>query len=447
MMREHEDMDSFLDEVCTQVKAREMHLEIREEIGTHLQELIAQKEAEGYTTKEAASWAFQQMGDPAELGKGLHQVHKPRIYWGLLMTVLLFSIMSLFAMWSVDASYQKTVMSFVNFTKHQFIFVILGIVIMCGLYFWDFRKLKDYSWLLYLITVGGMVLTRLFGVHINGASRYISIGPIQLDWIGISPYLLVTAIAGILMNSSVRKLEGRKNYRLLEFLLIVAPVVIYMMVPAMPELFMYLIVSFVLIGWLSHKWLQSSLIAAGLFLTGIIYVWYSPYLWNRLMAAITPMNDPSGAGYLYLQMAAVIRSSGWWGNGFGANHTRLPFIYSEMFLTYMISCFGWGAGLVLLSVVIWFLTRLAHAVKAVREPNGRTLILVLSMLLAIPLVYGLAMASGKVLIINLPFPFLSYGGSHLMIEYAVVGLLLGVYRRKDMIPLHKQTIVDKVSST
>jgi cell division protein FtsW (lipid II flippase) len=52
------------------------------------------------------------------------------------------------------------------------------------------------------------------------------------------------------------------------------------------------------------------------------------------------------------------------------------------------------------------------------------------MLLAIQLVYGLAMASGKMLKIDLPFPFLSYGGSHLMIEYAVVGLLLGVYRRK-----------------
>jgi cell division protein FtsW (lipid II flippase) len=279
MMREHEDMDSFLDEVCTQVKAREMHPEIRQEIGNHLQELIAQKEAEGgYTPKEAAFWAFRQMGDPAELGKRLHLVHKPQIYWGLLVTVLLFSIMSLFAMLSVDAGNQNTTMSFVYFT-HQFMFVFLGIVIMCGLYFWDFRKLKDYSWLLYWITVGGMVLTRFFGVQVYGASRYFSVGPIQLDWIGIR-----------------------------------------------------------------------------------------------------------------------------------------------------------GAGLVLLSAVIWFLTRLVYSFKAVREPYGRTLILALAMLLAIQLVYGLAMASGKMLIIDLPFPFLSYGGSHLMIEYAVVGLLLGVYRRKDMIP-------------
>jgi cell division protein FtsW (lipid II flippase) len=434
MMREHEDMDSFLDEVCTQVKAREMHLQIRQEIGTHLQELIAEKEAEGgCTPKEAASWAFRQMGDPAELGKRLHLVHKPRIYWGLLMTVLLFSIMSLFAMLSVDAGNQNTAMSFVYFT-HQFMFVFLGIVIMCGLYFWDFRKLKDYSWLLYWITVGGMLLTRFFGVQVYGASRYFSVGPIKLDWIGISPYLLLTAISGILMNSGFQQTKDRKNDVLRGLLILVVPSIIYMMVPAIPILSMYLLVSFILFGWLSRKWLLSSLIAAGLFLIGIVYAWYSPYLWNRLLAAINSLNDPSGAGYLYVQIAAIIRSSGWWGKGFGAYENHLPGMHSEMLVTYLINCFGWGAGLVLLSAVIWFLTRLVYSFKAVREPYGRTLILALSMLLAIQLVYGLAMASGKMLIIVLPFPFLSYGGSHLMIEYAVVGLLLGVYRRKDMIP-------------
>jgi cell division protein FtsW (lipid II flippase) len=345
MMREHEDIDSFLYDVCTQIKAREVHREIRQEIGNHLQELIVQKEAEGYTPKEAASWAFQRMGDPAEIGKGLHQVHKPRIYWGLLMTVLLFSIMSLFAMWSVDAGYQNTALSFVNFTKHQFMFVFLGIVIMCGLYFWDFRKLKDYSWLLYWITVGGMVLTRFFGVHINGASRYFSVGPIQLDWIGISPYLLLTAISGILMNSGFQQTKDRKRNVLRGLLILGVPSIIYIMVPAILVLSMYLLVSFVLFGWLSRKWLQSSLIAAGLFLIGIVYAWNVPYNWQRLMAAINPLKDPSGYGYMYIKTGSVIRTSGWWGNGLGANENHLPVIHSEMLLTYMIDCFGWGAGL------------------------------------------------------------------------------------------------------
>jgi cell division protein FtsW (lipid II flippase) len=437
MMQEDENINTFLDVVCSQVKARVMHREIRKEIGNHLEELIARKEMEGYTPKAAALWAIQQMGDPAVLGRGLHQVHKPRIPWGLIMTVLFFSIMSLFAMWAVDRGYQGTAMSAVHFTKHQFIFVIVGIVLMLSLYFCDIRKLRDYSWLLYFITVGGMVVTALFGVYIYGSRHYLTIGPTQVDWIGTSLYLLVIAMTGILMNSSLQKTDHRKHNQTLKFLLVLGvPGFIYMEVHAIPELVMFVMVSLVLFGWLTQKWLWSAIIALVLFLISIVYVYINPYLWYRLIAVINPYTDPTNSGYMYIKMIDVIRSAGWGGHGFGAD--RLPLIHSEMLLTYLIKCFGWGAGIILLIAVMWFLTRLAHGVKAVREPYGRTLFLVLAMMLAFPLVYGLAMTTGLVPLVDLPFPFLSYGGSHLLLEYAIVGLLLGVYRRKDMIPFNSR---------
>ena len=108
---------------------------------------------------------------------------------------------------------------------------------------------------------------------------------------------------------------------------------------------------------------------------------------------------------------------------------------------------NWG----LLLIVMFFtmmsllLNRLVYAFRAVREPFGKTLIVVLTMMLAIPFLYGLAMTTGRVMIISLPFPFLSYGMSHILIEYAVVGLLLGIYRRKDMIalPQREMSLQDK----
>jgi cell division protein FtsW (lipid II flippase) len=434
MMQELEDINTFLHVVCTQVKAREMHREIRREIGNHLEELIASKEMEGYTTEAAALWAIQQMGDPAVLGKGLHQVHKPLIPWGLVMTVLFFSIMSLFAMWAVDKGYQGTAMGFVQFTKHQLIFVIVGIVLMLSLYFFDIRKLRGYSWLLYIITVGGMIVTALFGVNYYGSRHYLTIGSTQIDSIGTSLYLLVIAMTGILMNSSLQKTYHQKLNHTLKYLLILGvPGFIYMEVSAIPELLMFLMVSLVLFGWLTQRWLWSLFIALGLFLISVVYIYINPYIWYRLIAALNPYKDPTNSGYMYIKIMNVIRSAGWGGHGFGAD--RLPSIHAEMLVTYLIQCFGWGAGILLLIVVILFLTRLAHAVKAVRESYGRTLFLGLAIMLAIPLVYGLAMTTGLVPLVDLPFPFLSYGGSHLLLEYTTVGLLLGVYRRKDMIPL------------
>jgi cell division protein FtsW (lipid II flippase) len=413
-----------------------MHRDIRLEIGSHLEQLIADKQAEGCSREEAAAWAIRQMGDPVLLGKGLHQVHKPRTYWGLLVGVLVFSIMSLFAMWSIDASYRGTALGYVDFTQRQFIYVAVGIILMLVFYFWDFRKMKNGSCLLYAITVGSMVATSMFGLTVNGARQYISFGPIPLNWIGCSPYLLVVAIAGIMMSGTIPTTKDRRIQVLAKLLLLGVPCLIYVQVRALPELVMYGLVVLVLMGWLTRRWLRSALIALGAAAAGMSFVWNNMYMKNRIAGAINPADDPSGAGYMYLQQLDVIRSAGWWGHGFGSMPGQLPAIHSDMLIPYLLYSFGWVAGLLLLCAVIWFLARLAHAIQAVRDPYGRTLILVLSVLFAVQLVYGLAMTTGRVLITDLPFPFLGYG-SHLMVEYAAAGLLLGIYRRKDIIPVHE----------
>lgn len=434
-MRERDPIDVFLDQVCAPVRSREMHRDIRLEIGSHLEQLIADKQSEGCTREEAAEWAIRQMGDPALLGKGLHQVHRPRTYWGLLIAVLTFSAMSLFAMWSIDASYRGTALGTIDFAQRQFIYVALGTMLMLVFYFWDFRKMKNGSWLLYAITLGSMVATSMSGLTVNGARQYISVGPIMLNTIGYSPYLLVIALAGIMMSGPIPAAKDRKIQALAKLLLLGVPGLIYVQVRALPELVMYVIVVIVLMGWLTRKWHRSALIALGAGAAGTLFIWGNPYMRNRIGAALYPANDPSGAGYMYLQQLDAIRSAGWWGHGFGSMPERLPSIHTEMLIPYLLYSFGWVAGLLLFGAVIWFLARLAHAVQAVRDPYGKALILVLSVLFALQLVYGLAMMTGRVLITDLPLPFLGYG-SHLMVEYAAVGLLLGIYRRKDIIPVH-----------
>lgn len=56
----------------------------------------------------------------------------------------------------------------------------------------------------------------------------------------------------------------------------------------------------------------------------------------------------------------------------------------------------------------------------------------IALILAVQLVYGVLKLSGHIVIIGLPLPFISYGGSHLLMEYGALGLLLSVYRRKDL---------------
>lgn len=433
-MREHDEIDTFLNRVCAHIRSRDMHRDIRQELGAHLEERISDKQADGYSREEAAAWAIGQMGDPVLLGKRLHQVHKPRTFWGLLGMIVLLSVVSLLAMWSVDAGYQDSALfGGVRFAQRQALYVVLGMLIMLVLYFWDYRRLRKGSWILYGATLTAIVITSVFGIEVNGVREYIVFGPISLNGIALSPYLLVIAITGILMNGSLDKARRRSVRLSLKLLVLGGPCVLFVLIRALPELGMYSAVMLVVAGWLTGKWLRSGLAALGAAGAGMLFVWNDPYLLARIGAALFPSQDPLGNGYMYMQQHAAVRSAGWLGHGFGAMPERLPLIHSDMLLPYLIYSFGWVAGLLLIGAVVWLLARLAHAVRVVREPYGKALFLVLSIVLALQLVYGLAMMSGRVMLVSLPFPFLSYG-SHLVMEFAAAGLLLGIYRRKDMIP-------------
>ena len=63
MTNRHERIQHYLDHMCVQVKAREVHNDLRDELGNHMEEMILDKEQEGYTEEEAIAYAIEQMGD------------------------------------------------------------------------------------------------------------------------------------------------------------------------------------------------------------------------------------------------------------------------------------------------------------------------------------------------------------------------------------------------
>ena len=82
MTDQHDKIKRYLDEMCSQVKAREVHTDLRDELGNHIREMMLDKEQEGLTQEEAAEYAIAQMGDPATVGKSMHRLHRHRMHWG-----------------------------------------------------------------------------------------------------------------------------------------------------------------------------------------------------------------------------------------------------------------------------------------------------------------------------------------------------------------------------
>lgn len=433
MERRKKKLDNYLDRVCAEVRAKGMHREIREELSGHFQDLMLERQQLGATEEEAQQYAIAQMGDPQVIGRDLHRIHKPRIPWGLLTAVLMLSAVSLLGMGAIEAgtSFNPALS---DLMLRQTVYIILGITVMTGMYFINFKLLQRASGFIYAAALMAIVASLLLGPElINGNRRYVGFLGFYFDLVGYSPYVFVVALAGIWTSRSfVLKWSGRTR-ELAELALLLLPAVIYAVIRSFPELVVYLAVALTLYVWITRRWVHGLLIAIISIGGGAVYVWNNAILRERITGSLNFSMRPDSTGYLNRRIHETITSAGWRGYGFGGAEEGLPYAYSDLFPVFLVQCFGWAGGLLIIAAVGWFVLKMISSVRAVRDTYGQMLILALALMLAIRLAYGLSILSGRTLITAIPLPFLSYG-QHVFIEFAAVGLLMGVYRRKDMLP-------------
>lgn len=440
MMKELE--QQFLDEVCAEIKAKKTHPEIRQELASHLEDLISERVAKGVPREEATAWAIAQMGSPQSIGKELHQIHKPRVPWGLFGVIALLTIISLIGMASMNMGYGPSYKAngyAINWFENQARYIFIGIISMFIMYFINFRKLKRLSWILYGFAIAGIFASILWGVTVNGINHGVRFFFITTDTTAYRPYVLMVALAGILMCRQESAKTRSWGSALIDIMIIILPAFLLIFLKTFPELAVYLISSIVLYTWITRDWLKSVVLFGASITAGLFFIINNDALMERIMGAIAPSQDLNGFGYIYQLIHQVITSAGWWGHGFGSMHENLPYAYSDFFSVYFIHTFGWVGGLLLLAVIFYFFLKLLSTIRSIRDPYGQALVVGLAFLLAIRLLYGLSVLSGRMMVTSIPFPFISYG-SHVWFEYAAIGLLMGIYRRKDMMPVQEETV-------
>lgn len=200
-------LNRYLNKVCAEVRAKGMHDEIREELSGHFADLMTERQEQGATEEEAQQYAIAQLGDPQAIGRELHQIHKPRIPWALLIGVILLSAVSLLGMGAVEAGVKDYIPD--ALMLRQLVFIALGVAVMAIMYFINFKQLQRASGWIY----GGTLL--MLGASLwlgpdmmNGSRRYVGVLGFPFDLIGFSPYLFVIALAGIWKKPGVMRTTG-----------------------------------------------------------------------------------------------------------------------------------------------------------------------------------------------------------------------------------------------
>ena len=170
------------------------------------------------------------------------------------------------------------------------------------------------------------------------------------------------------------------------------------------------------------------------FFVDYIYNFLSPHQQKRIETFIDPMSDPLGAGYNSIQAQVAIGSGGFFGKGFlSGNQTQLQYIPEQW--TDFIFCvvgeeFGFvGSMLLMFLFIVLFVRIVKTATSAKDEFFGLALIGIFSIYF-IHFIINIGMTIGILPVIGIPLPFVSYGGSSLLINMIMLGLALNVYKSR-----------------
>ncbi len=348
------------------------------------------------------------------------------LHW---LTILWLSI-GLIALFS--ASYPVAEAEFgdgLYYFKRQLVWVLLGMGGFSLIVRSPIRKICQISHWVFLILLGLIFLTLIPGVGttINGATRWLSIGPFLLQPSELIKPFLILQSARLFGMWHKLSLTVRLGW-LLIFALLLGAILLQpnLSTTALCGMTIWLIA---LAAGLPQTQLAGVAIAG--LLTATISISIHDYQRRRVMSFLAPWQDPSGDGYQLVQSLLAIGSGRAWGAGFGMSQQKLfylPIQYTDFIFAVFAEEFGFIGCTLLLLLLVAYATLASIVASLCRHPVHRLIAIGVAIILVGQSLLNIGVATGALPTTGLPLPLFSYGGSSAISSLLCAALLIRVAR-------------------
>jgi cell division protein FtsW len=316
------------------------------------------------------------------------------------------------------------------YLKRQGVYAALGIVLMMVAQRWDYRRLKALAPMLILGSLGLLVAVLAIGPAINGARRWISLGPAVFQPSELAKLALAIWAAAYLARRPAPQ-DLRELWRPLGAL---AAVFCGLLILE-PDMGTAIALMVMLIGMLVVAGTPARTLGAAIAIAsalGTLAIWMEPYRRARFFAFLDPWHDAQGTGFQIVQAMIGMGSGGIFGVGLGQGVQKI-FYLPEAHTDMMLANIGEELGLVGVLGVIGAYALFAYAGLSIamrcKDPFGKRLATGLTVLICGQAAINMLAVMGSAPLTGIPLPFLSYGGSSLVVLLAGVGILLNIAQR------------------
>jgi rod shape determining protein RodA len=360
--------------------------------------------------------------------------------WVLLLLAAALVVVGLFLLYSATASTLRgDGLDPFSRVKKQAITAVIGLAIVVVLVSFDYRFFKVYAAFIYFATIAALLLVRVPGLGTTDATgtaqRWFEIAGFQLSPAEAAKLAVIVMLAAVL--SEIRTPEPSMSDVLRVLVIAAIPMILVFLGP---DIGTTITLTAIVVGMLvvAGTRLKHLLVlsAAGLvlilltFQLGVI----KDFQADRLRAFLDPTGVSSDARYNLDQSLIAVGAGGLTGVGYGnGTQTNLDYVpeqHTDFIFTVAGEEFGFvGAMLVLLlyALLLWRAIRIAALSK---DPFGTLVAAGIASMFATQMFVNIGMVIGIMPITGIPLPFLSYGGSSMLVSFAAIGMLESIHMRR-----------------
>jgi rod shape determining protein RodA len=322
------------------------------------------------------------------------------------------------------------------FLKRQIAWLSLGVVVLLLAALFDYRFYKIYAPFLYVAVLALLVLVQTpLGTSVKGAQRWFELGGFQAapsEYMKIALCLMLAAVL-----SEIRDVELSLADVLRATAIAGVPMALVFL---QPDIGTSIVIAAILVGILVVAGASArhlAVLAIGAVVLGVAAFQLGvieDYQIQRLTGFLDPANDPQATGYNRNQAEIAIGAGGVFGRGYlDGTQTNLDFVpeqHTDFVFTVIGEEFGFAGGvfvILLFALLIWRAIRISFVAK---DPFGTYVAAGIASMFAIQMFINVGMVIGIMPITGIPLPFVSYGGSAMVANFAGVGLLLNIHMRR-----------------
>lgn len=444
------DIREYLDTLTSQIRSKKARLEVAREIESHIKEQAQDYMDAGMSRKEAVLEAVRQMGNPVEVGIDMDRIHRPKNNWPVLGMVAVMSLIGLlvqyFCIYRFGTEGLPERMVNDAFLR-QCVYTLAGLGFMMFLYFCDYSLFGKYGKVIGTLFLGSVILACNFILPVyNGGYSYIK----------TIMYLFIPIYGGILYGYHGKGYTGAAY----SFLWLLAGAYtsfvsigggLGITLDVMFTCALMLIVSLFKNWYQVKKKLIPLLSLLVLAMTGgsCFYMGMQPYQMARIRAVLNPWAYAKEGAFQIMLARDIIKQlkllGGLPGNG-ALNHTPaglLPGAQYNYVILQAASTWGILAACALAGLLLLFLICLFFMVKKQKNQLGQLIGYGCVMILSLETLWNLLINLGLIMTSTAGLPFFTYGKCHTIAVYGLFGILLSIYRYKDLI--WERHVMDKRS--